>query len=90
MPNLFEYTDYRKFLEDYQLEESQKNPNFSHRYFAQKAGFSSTGLFANVISGRRNLSEMLIGKFSHALKLNKKRRNLFLGAGSFLSGKIHR
>jgi uncharacterized protein (TIGR02147 family) len=77
MPNLFEYTDYRKFLADYQKEEHAKNPHFSHRYFAQKAGFTSSGLFANIMKGRRNLTDTLIGKFSRALKLNKKEEAYF-------------
>lgn len=77
MPNLFEYTDYRKFLIDYQSEQHEKNPNFSHRFFAQKAGFSSSGLFSNIIKGRRNLTDALIGKFAGALKLNKKEETYF-------------
>ncbi len=77
MPNLFDYTDYRKFLLDYQKEEHARNPHFSHRYFAQKAGFSSSGLFANILSRRRNLTDALIGKFSRALKLNKKEEAYF-------------
>ncbi|MBN1577347.1 MAG: TIGR02147 family protein [Chitinispirillaceae bacterium] len=72
MPNLFDYTDYRKFLQDYQKEEHAKNSYFSHRYFAQKAGFSSSGLLANIMKGRRNLTDALIGKFSRALKFDKK------------------
>lgn len=77
MPNLFDYTDYRKFLEDYQREEHIKNPHFSHRYFAQKAGFTSSGLLANIMNGRRNLTDALIGKFSRALKFNKKEEAYF-------------
>jgi uncharacterized protein (TIGR02147 family) len=72
MPNIFDYTDYRKFLQDYYDEAHKTNPRFSHRYFAMKAGFTSTGLFSNILSGRRNLTGCLILKFSKALKLKKK------------------
>jgi uncharacterized protein (TIGR02147 family) len=77
MPNIFEYTDYRKFLTDFQKEEHARNPHFSHRYFAQKAGFTSSGLLANILKGRRNLTDTLIGKFSRALKLNKREETYF-------------
>ncbi len=77
MVNIFEYTDYRKFLIDYQAHEHERNPHFSHRYFAQKAGFTSTGLLANIIKGRRNLTDSLISKFAKALKLNKKEEMYF-------------
>jgi uncharacterized protein (TIGR02147 family) len=77
MPNIFEYTDYRKFLQDYYDEVRKTNPRFSHRYFAMKAGFTSTGLFANILKGRRNLTGPLILKFSKALKLKKKEEEYF-------------
>lgn len=77
MINIFEYTDYRKYLVDYLEKEYERNPHFSHRYFAQKAGFSSSGLLSNVVKGRRNLTDSLIGKFVKALKLNKKEEIYF-------------
>lgn len=77
MPNIFEYNDYRKFLEDFQTEAHRKIPSFSHRSFAQQAGFTSTGLLSNVMKGRRNLTDQLISKFARALKLNKKEELFF-------------
>lgn len=77
MITIFEYTDYRKFLLDYQEEQKKSNPAFSHRYFAQKAGFSSSGLFSNIITGRRNLTHQLIQSFTKAMKLQKKEADYF-------------
>ncbi|MFP4417319.1 MAG: TIGR02147 family protein [Fibrobacterota bacterium] len=77
MVNVFEYTDYRRFLDDYQKEQREVNPVFSHRYFAQKAGFSSTGLFSNILKGRRNLTPSLIARFAKAMKLSKKEEEYF-------------
>lgn len=37
MPNVFNYTDYRRYLEDFQKEERERNSCFSHRYITQKA-----------------------------------------------------
>jgi hypothetical protein len=33
MPDLYAYTDYRKFLKDYYEEQKGKDAKFSHRYF---------------------------------------------------------
>ncbi len=77
MINIFEYTDYRKYLADYQAMQREVNPAFSHRYFAQKAGFSSTGLFSNILKGRRNLTPTLITGFAKAMKLGKKEKEYF-------------
>ncbi|MGD9201403.1 MAG: TIGR02147 family protein [Chitinispirillia bacterium] len=75
--SIFEYTDYRKFLDDFQIEQRKINYAFSHRYFAQKAGFTSTGLFSNILKGRRNLTPTLINGFSKAMKLSKKEKEYF-------------
>jgi uncharacterized protein (TIGR02147 family) len=77
MPDIFTYTDYRTYLDDYQKEARKKNPKFSHRFFARKAGISSSGLLSNIMKGRRNLSEALIRKFISALELSKKEENYF-------------
>ena len=77
MPHIFDYTDYRLYLEDFQKEEHEKNPHFSHRYFAQRAGFSSSGLLSNIMKGRRNLTDALLVKFLRVLKLTKKEELYF-------------
>jgi uncharacterized protein (TIGR02147 family) len=77
MADIFEYTDFRKFLRDFQDEMRNRDGKFSHRYFAMKAGFSSTGLLSNIMQGRRNLTSPLIHKFARALKLNKKEAEYF-------------
>ncbi|NLG15727.1 MAG: TIGR02147 family protein [Fibrobacter sp.] len=77
MIDIFEYTDYRRFLTDFQTQEHARNPHFSHRYFAARAGFSSSGFLTNIIKGRRNLTGPMICKFSRALKLNKKEETYF-------------
>jgi len=33
MPNIFEYMDYREYLEDYYLEKKRANPAFSFQVF---------------------------------------------------------
>jgi uncharacterized protein (TIGR02147 family) len=75
--NVFDYTDYRKYLTDYYRFEKKKNPAFSYRYFAKRAGFSSSGFYKELIDGKRSLSRSLILKFSEALKLSKKEAEYF-------------
>ncbi|MBD3420106.1 MAG: TIGR02147 family protein, partial [Chitinivibrionales bacterium] len=54
------YIDFRKFLSDYYEEKKRTTHHFSHRYFAQKAGISSSSFLTRVIDGRRNLTRPMI------------------------------
>lgn len=76
-PNLFHYTDYRVFLKDYYSHQKIVNHKYSHRFFALKAGIRSSGFFSDVLSGRRNLTTVLIMKFGAALKLKPKDMDYF-------------
>jgi uncharacterized protein (TIGR02147 family) len=62
MANIFTFTDYRAFLRRHYEEQKGKDPKYSHRYFSAKAGISSSGFFADVLSGKRNLTPALIFK----------------------------
>jgi len=77
MPDICEYTDYRKFLSDYYGEAKAKNPGFSYQVFAQKAGFSSKGFLHLVIQGKRNLSRANFLGLSQAMKLDKNQTDYF-------------
>ena len=54
-PNVFEYTDYRKFLKDYYEDNKGKKPYFSYRYLSKKAGINASAFFKYVIEGKRGL-----------------------------------
>ncbi len=69
--NVFEYTDYRKYLLDYYTEQKDTKKHFSYRYFARKAGINSIGLYKDVLEGRQSLGRALVQKFSVALGHNK-------------------
>lgn len=69
MGEIFEYSDYRKYLKDLLEERKRANRMFSHRAVLQKMGISSTGFLANVISGRKNLTPTQVQKLVHILKL---------------------
>jgi len=72
MRSIFEYIDYRKFLNDYYTFKKKTSRAFSYRYFSSKAGFGSPVFFKLVVEGKRNLSRASIEKFCNALQLTKK------------------
>jgi uncharacterized protein (TIGR02147 family) len=67
MPNVFEYTNYRKYLKRYYETKKKKHIGFSYTTFAEKAGFKNKGFFYQVIQGQKNLSKKSILKISHAI-----------------------
>ena len=67
LEHLFDYDDFRKFMQDYFDAQTQMRAVFSHRFFAAKAGFSSSSYCLNVIRGRFNLTPKSIEKISKAM-----------------------
>ncbi len=66
---LFEYDNYRDFLKDYFEEEKRLRPAFSQRWFAQKAGFKSTGFCSLIVGGSRKLGDASIPRLVEAIGL---------------------
>lgn len=87
MLDLFTYTDYRKFLKDYYEEQKARDPKFSHRYFTLKVGFSSSGYFSDVLTGKKNLSLAFTLKFARALKLKREEEEYFINLVGFNQAK---
>ena len=75
--SIFNYTDYRHFLADYYSIQKCDKPFFSYRYFAKKAGFSSSGFYKELVDGKKSLSRGLILKFAQAMKLSAKETEYF-------------
>jgi uncharacterized protein (TIGR02147 family) len=71
MINIADYTDYRRYLNDYYQIAKEKNPRFSYQAFSEKAGISSKGLLYNVLNEKRHLSKLHLAGMSQALGLNK-------------------
>lgn len=69
MIDIFDYSDYRKFIADFQQTKSAVNSAFSFRYFAKKAGINSSSFYPQVIKGVRNLTKKTIFKTCIALNL---------------------
>ncbi|MBN1577709.1 MAG: TIGR02147 family protein [Chitinispirillaceae bacterium] len=77
-PDIFNYYDYRNYLNDLVAYERQRSSVFSHRYIVQKAGFKSPTALKHVIDGKRNLSLEAANRFAAALKIEGIPRHYFL------------
>lgn len=74
---VFDFTDYRLFMKAYYQFQKQKNPAFSHRYFAMRAKVNSSGFYKNVMDGKRSLGRSLVVRFAEAMELRKKESDYF-------------
>ena len=74
---IYEYDNYRFFLRDYFREQKRLKSIFSHRYFAKRAGFSSSSFCAHVIDGKRQLTEKSLKKILRGLGMRGRRATFF-------------
>ena len=68
MKEIIEYTDYRKFIQDY-YDERKRSSAFTWRDFAREAGFSSAVCLKYVCEGKKNLSVGAAGSVASAMGL---------------------
>jgi uncharacterized protein (TIGR02147 family) len=77
MIDVFDYSDYRKFLSDYQQMKNALTPAFSFRYYAKKAGINSSSFYPQIIRGNRNLTKNTIIKTCIAFNLSDQQAEYF-------------
>lgn len=87
MPDIFAYTDYRKFLADYYAEHKAQNASFSYQTFSDKAGLPNRGYVHNIIAGKKSLSKSAAVKLAQAMKLNAREADYFDNLVSFNKAK---
>ncbi|MBD3322824.1 MAG: TIGR02147 family protein [Chitinivibrionales bacterium] len=75
--SIFDFTDYRSFLQAVFDANKRKNPDFSFRQMSQECGISSPNFFIQVINRKRNLAKVSARKMVSGLKL-KKRETAYL------------
>jgi uncharacterized protein (TIGR02147 family) len=75
--SIFEYDNYRLFLQDYFKAKKREKSSFSHRYFSRKAGFNAHNFCTLVIAGKRNLSMDSIQKIIKGMGLKGKTATYF-------------
>ncbi|MEO6094976.1 MAG: TIGR02147 family protein [Fibrobacteria bacterium] len=83
MPDLFTYHDYRRFLRDYYTDRKARDPKFSHRFLARKLGYGSSGAFADILSGRKNLTSSSALRLARGISLGKSEEEFFLHLVAF-------
>jgi uncharacterized protein (TIGR02147 family) len=76
MPDIFEYFDYRKFLQDFYERKKKENPIFSYRFIANKVGLDHS-LIVRILEGKRHISDKKIRSFAGICKLQKREEAYF-------------
>lgn len=74
---IWEYADYRQALGDFLVAERALRPQFSLRWFAQRAGFSSHSFPGLLVAGKRNLGEEGLERLAKALRLKGRAATYF-------------
>ena len=75
--SIFDYSDYRLFLRDWLQAQKAAGHPITYETLGQAARFSSKGFLTQVLQGKTNLPERMIGDIAKALDLRKKERNYF-------------
>jgi uncharacterized protein (TIGR02147 family) len=75
--SIFDYSNYRLFLRDWlQAQKSEGRP-ITYEALGEAAGFTSKGFLTQILQGKTNLPERMIGEFAKTLGLRKKERDYF-------------
>ena len=67
MIKVFDYTDYRRYLEDWYTEKKKETKTFSYQMMTEKAGFANRGFVYLLVNGKRSISRDNCMKLSRAL-----------------------
>jgi uncharacterized protein (TIGR02147 family) len=89
MITVYDYFDYRKFLQDIYQERKSANPLFSYRCIGEKVGFSSAGFFTKILHGTTNISMKYAIAFARLFKLTKQETHYFEILVQFNQAKTH-
>lgn len=69
--DIYQYTDYRKFLKDFYAAKKKASRAYSYRAFSKVAGLSSENYLWQVMNGKLNLGPASVQKFCVGLKLKR-------------------
>lgn len=76
-PNLFDYFDYREYLQDYYLFHKRRNSAYSYRLFARKAKLGSPNYLKLVVDGKRRITDRTLYQFARGLGLSRDEEKYF-------------
>jgi uncharacterized protein (TIGR02147 family) len=77
MRTLFEYTDYRAYLQDFLAAERESGKHVTHRSFAAKVGAKSSSWLSEVIKGKKGLSKETANRISVACRHTRRETAFF-------------
>lgn len=84
LPVIFEYIDFRKYLEDYRTARKKSDPGFTHAYICHKLGQpNSRSFYSNVVNGIKNISARSIDLFIELLNLDSYEARYFRALVSY-------
>jgi uncharacterized protein (TIGR02147 family) len=83
MPDICEYLDYRRFLQDYYEQAKSESGGFSYQTLSERAGIKSKGFLHNVLKGKRNLTNHSVLGLARAMKLGKAETEYFTNLVSY-------
>jgi uncharacterized protein (TIGR02147 family) len=86
---LLEYSDYRILLKELYEARKKKDPKFSYRYIALRAGFKSAGFFSQIIQGKSNISLRTALSLAEVFKLKGPELEYFENLVHFNQAKTH-
>lgn len=70
LPDIFQYIDYRKYLEDYYSRRKSLDSSFTHEYICRRLGQENAkSYFNNIVKERMNVSPAFIDRFIELLEL---------------------
>jgi uncharacterized protein (TIGR02147 family) len=69
-PNIFEFNDFRQFLEAYRVARKAYDQKFTHQFICAQLGLPNTrGFFNNIVKGRRTLTDSNVERFIKLFEL---------------------
>jgi uncharacterized protein (TIGR02147 family) len=77
MVNIFEFTDYKEYLQHFFSEKKRENPRFSYQMLARAMGFNNRGFIYNIVQGSKRISKSHCYKISKALGHSKNETEYF-------------
>ncbi len=76
-------------MQDYYQNRKKREKKFSYRAFAQKAGFTSSGLYIDIVNKRTDIKSSFISKLSKGMEHNPKEEAYFEDMVLFNQAKNH-
>jgi len=77
LPNIFEYNDFRKYLEDYQKSRYASDPAFSRSSICKSLGLPNTRSFLTSIIKGQKITKTFVDRFIKLLELTKDEAKFF-------------